>query len=124
LVIELEKTSAKVKAIGAILALAGITQIGDIVRLARSFFGAGVKGSPALVAEIMAREEGDSVIMVRVDTVRYELKKVKLQNIRFQAMQANVDPKLRQALLDYNNESNAAKKKRQETEELLEGLVE
>ena len=122
MVIDLDKTGPKIKAVAAILGLVGIANFGDMVRLVRSFFGRGVEAAPALVAEIKARKDGDSVISGQVDTVRYELKRVKIQNIRFQAAQVAADPKLREALERANSENRAARASRAQTMELLEGL--
>jgi hypothetical protein len=122
--IDLEKTSAKVKAVVAVFALIGITNFGDLVRMVRGFFGARVSETPALKMEIKARIAGDSALGVAVDTVRYELKRVKTQNIRFQAAQVESDPKLRESLERMNSESRTSKARRERTEKLLEGLAE
>jgi len=122
--IDLEKTSNKVKAAVAIFALVGITNFGDLVRMVRGFFGDRVSETPALKAEIKARIAGDSGLAVTVDTVRYELKRVKVQNIRFQAAQVDASPKLRESLERMNDEGRVAKARREKTEKLLEGLAE
>lgn len=63
-------------------------------------------------------------VFVRIDTLEIRQERAKKQNLGFQAMIVNSDPKYKASLHRMNSESNAAKAERKKTEDALEGLAE